>query len=117
MARDQLVVHGGPGEVRVVPPHAHELVVVAHLVRGVGDADDLTPEEERTDQLSLGGHHLHAPHLARQRGDREPIAVLHEGDGLALQLAYDGRLLTGLDGQFLHGLLSGSPVIPIPHLP
>ena len=43
---DQLMVHRRHAEVRIVPAHAHQLVVVRHRIGRVRDLNDLAAEEE-----------------------------------------------------------------------
>src|SRR5438552_15340890 len=67
MTRNQFVKYGGPREMNVVAAHAHHLLLVAHSIGRVRNADCLAAREEWIYELSFRRHHLHAPTLARER--------------------------------------------------
>ena len=99
MAGNQFVVHGRAGEVDVVAAQTHQLVPMLHPVGREGDDDRLATEEVGTDLLSGGGHHLHAPRLDAEVGDRDQVTEdgeLPEGaagrGGLGLKELVEERL-------------------------
>src|ERR1041385_34738 len=66
VSRNQLMKDRGARERRIVAAHAHHLLFMSHGVGGIGNQNVFAAEEERTDELSFGRHHLHAPGVARE---------------------------------------------------
>ena len=58
---NEFMVNSRCRKVRIVPPHAHQLVCVIHVKVGVGNADSGSSREERVIALACGGHHADPP--------------------------------------------------------
>ncbi len=85
---------------------------MAHAVGGIGDADHFATGEEGVDPLALRRHHLHAPGVARQGGNRHQVPLLEVLDGLHGLVDNQGRLVARRHVLILDVLEGPPPVVP-----
>ena len=73
MTGDQFMVHRCPGEVGVVPPHAHHLVHVGHFAFWIGNQDGVAAEKAFATSVIYGLAELAAAMLALLIGAAVPV--------------------------------------------
>src|SRR5262245_8422923 len=97
VTRIELVGDRGMDAVGIAAVNADQLFLIRHIRRRIRDENAFAAQEKRRDALALGGHHLHAPVLARERRNRYPVVLIEERLGLTREIANDLGLLAGID--------------------
>src|SRR5215213_4000923 len=104
VAGNKLMMRDRPREMWVVSSERHHLLLVCHAVGRIGNKDRFPAEEEGSDKLPFGRHHLHPPSVFCELRNGDELVLFDIVDRFAGEIANKFGLLSRFDVFLLDGL-------------